>query len=296
MKENLNDLRAFLLVAQTSSFTKAAAQMGVSQSALSHSIRGIEERLQIKLFHRTTRSISTTEAGERLYQRLLPLFDEIDQEVNGLSEFRNALKGGLRINGNEHVFRDVLADKFAEFVKRYPEVALELVAEDRFVDIVAERFDAGIRLGADVAKDMIALRISPDVKMTAAASPNYLAQHGTPKTPFDLTEHHCLKHRLATLGGILAWEFRDPITKKIVKFQPQGNLTANNGFLLQHYAKQGLGILWSPQDSIQTELDNGSLVPILTDWAMQYEGYHLYYPNRRQNSPLLKALMDVLRG
>ncbi|HGO5822630.1 TPA: LysR family transcriptional regulator [Mannheimia haemolytica] len=296
MKENLNDLRAFLLVAQTGSFTKAAAQMGVSQSALSHSIRGIEERLKIKLFHRTTRSISTTEAGERLYQRLLPLFDEIDQEVNGLSEFRNALKGTLRINGNEHVFRDVLADKFAEFANTYPEVALELVAEDRFVDIVAERFDAGIRLGADVAKDMIALRISPDVKMTAAASPDYLAQHSTPKTPFDLTEHHCLKHRLATLGGILAWEFRDPITKKIVKFQPQGNLTANNGFLLQHYAKQGLGILWSPQDSIQTDLDNGSLVPILTDWAMQYEGYHLYYPNRRQNSPLLKALIDLLRG
>ncbi|HDL5699632.1 TPA: LysR family transcriptional regulator [Mannheimia haemolytica] len=295
MKENLNDLRAFLLVAQTGSFTKAAAQMGVSQSALSHSIRGIEERLQIKLFHRTTRSISTTEAGERLYQRLLPLFDEIDQEVNGLSEFRNALKGTLRINGNEHVFRNVLADKFAEFAKRYPEVALELVAEDRFVDIVAERFDAGIRLGADVAKDMIALRISPDVKMTAAASPDYLAQYGTPKTIFDLTEHHCLKHRLATLGGILAWEFRDPITKKIVKFQPQGNLTANNGFLLQHYAKQGLGILWSPQDSIQTELDNGNLVPILTDWAMQYEGYHLYYPDRRQHSPLLKALIDLLR-
>lgn len=296
MKENLNDLRAFLIVAQTGSFTKAAAQMGVSQSALSHSIRGIEDRLQIKLFHRTTRSISNTEAGEQLYQRLLPLFDEIDQEINGLSEFRNALKGVLRINGNEHVFRDVLADKFAEFAKRYPEVALELVAEDRFVDIVAERFDAGIRLGADVAKDMIALRISPDLTMVTAASPNYLAQNGTPKTPFDLTEHACLKHRLATLGGILAWEFRDPLTQKIVKVQPQGKLTSNNGFLLQYYALQDLGILWCPQNSIQAELESGKLVPILTDWTMHYEGYHLYYPDRRQNSPLLKALIEVLRG
>ncbi|AHG73414.1 LysR protein [Mannheimia sp. USDA-ARS-USMARC-1261] len=296
MKENLNDLRAFLLVAQTGSFTKAAAQMGVSQSALSHSIRGIEDRLQIKLFHRTTRSISNTEAGEQLYQRLLPLFDEIDQEINGLSEFRNALKGVLRINGNEHVFRDVLADKFAEFAKRYPEVALELVAEDRFVDIVAERFDAGIRLGADVAKDMIALRISPDLTMVTAASPNYLAQNGTPKTPFDLTEHACLKHRLATLGGILAWEFRDPLTQKIVKVQPQGKLTSNNGFLLQYYALQDLGILWCPQNSIQAELESGKLVPILTDWTMHYEGYHLYYPDRRQNSPLFKALIEVLRG
>ncbi|MEG9475657.1 LysR family transcriptional regulator [Mannheimia indoligenes] len=296
MKENLNDLRAFLIVAQTGSFTKAAAQMGVSQSALSHSIRGIEDRLQIKLFHRTTRSISNTEAGEQLYQRLLPLFDEIDQEINGLSEFRNALKGVLRINGNEHVFRDVLADKFAEFAKRYPEVALELVAEDRFVDIVAERFDAGIRLGADVAKDMIALRISPDLTMVTAASPNYLAQNGTPKTPFDLTEHACLKHRLATLGGILAWEFRDPLTQKIVKVQPQGKLTSNNGFLLQYYALQDLGILWCPQNSIQAELESGKLVPILTDWTMHYEGYHLYYPDRCQNSPLLKALIEVLRG
>lgn len=295
MKENLNDLRAFLLVAQTGSFTKAAAQMGVSQSALSHSIRGIEERLQIKLFHRTTRSISATQAGEQLYQRLLPLFDEIDQEINGLSEFRNVVKGTLRINGNEHTFRYVLAEKFADFAQQYPEVELELVAEDRFVDIVAERFDAGIRLGADVAKDMIALRISPDLQMVTAASPDYLARYGTPKTPFDLTEHACLKHRLATLGGILVWEFRDPLTQKIVKVQPQGKLTANNGFLLQYYALQGLGILWCPQNSIQAELDNGKLVPILTDWAMQYDGYHLYYPDRRQNSPLLKALVAVLR-
>lgn len=295
MKENLNDLRAFLKVAQTGSFTKAAAQMGVSQSALSHSIKGIEARLGIKLFYRTTRSISTTEAGERLYQRLVPLFAEIDQEIDELSAFRNTVKGSLRINGNEHVFRYVLADKFAEFAKRYPEVELELVAEDRFVDIVAERFDAGIRLGEDVAKDMIALRISPDLQMVTAASPDYLAKFGTPKTPFDLTKHCCLKHRLATLGVIMTWEFNDPITQKTIKLQPLGNLTVNNGFLLPHYAKQGLGIIWTPQDSIQTELNNGTLVPILNEWAMHYGGYHLYYPNRRQNSPLFQALVAQLR-
>lgn len=295
MKENLNDLRAFLKVAETGSFTKAAAQMGVSQSALSHSIRGIEERLKLKLFHRTTRSISTTDAGEQLFQRILPLFAEIDREIDELGEFRNSITGSLRINGNEHCFRYVLADKFAQFAQHYPEVNLELVAEDRFVDIVAERFDAGIRLGNDVAKDMIAVRISPDLQMVAAASPNYLTQHGTPKTPFDLIQHHCLKHRLATFGGIMVWEFFDPKTKKTVKVQPQGSITANNGFLLKNYASQGLGIIWTPQDSIQAELDSGELVPVLADWAMNYGGYYLYYPDRRQHSPLFQALVRSLR-
>lgn len=296
MKENLNDLRAFIVVARTGSFTKAAAQMNVSQSALSHSIRGIEERLQIKLFHRTTRSISTTEAGEQLYQRLSPLFDDIDKELDGLSLFRNVVSGSLRINGNEHVFRYVLDEKLATFMQNYPEVHLDLVAEDRFIDIVAERFDAGIRLGNDIAKDMIAVRISDGLHMCTAASPDYLAQYGIPKTPYDLTEHQCLLHCLPSSGGNMVWEFRDPKVKKhIVKIHPQGRLRSNQSFLHKRYAVNGLGVIWTSKDVIRQEVEDGKLVPILTDWDMEYEGYHLYYPNRRQNSPLLRAFIEALK-
>lgn len=296
MKENLNDLRAFIVVARTGSFTKVGAQMGVSQSALSHSIRGLEERLKIKLFHRTTRSISTTEAGEQLYQSLFPLFDDIDHKVQALSVFRNATSGNLRINGNEHVFRYVLHEKLARFMQDYPEVNVELVAEDKFMDIVAERFDAGIRLGHNVAKDMIAVRISDDLQMCTVASPDYLAKHGTPKTPYDLTEHECLLHRLPSTESHMVWEFADPKRKgHIVRIQPQGRFTSNQGFLHQHYALNGLGIMWTPQDVVGQEIANGQLIPILTDWNMRYEGYHLYYPNRRQNSPLLQALVAYLK-
>ncbi|QIM68706.1 LysR family transcriptional regulator [Basfia succiniciproducens] len=295
MKENLNDLRAFLVVARTGSFTKAGAQMGVSQSALSHSIRGIEERLNIKLFHRTTRSISTTEAGEQLYQRLSPLFDDIDNELNELSEFRNAVTGTLRINGNEHAFYYALGDKFVRFSQKYPEVNLELVAENRFIDIVAERFDAGIRLGSDVAKDMIAVRLTDKLQMCCVASPEYLAKNGTPKTPYDLTEHQCLLHRLSN-GGVMNWEFIDPKSKgRILKVQPQGTISANGGRVLENYARSGLGILWCPLDMVEEDISSGRLTRILQQWDMEYDGYHLYYPNRRQNSPLFKALVEELR-
>ncbi|HBO37659.1 MAG TPA: LysR family transcriptional regulator [Pasteurellaceae bacterium] len=296
MKENLNDLRAFLVVARSGSFTKAGAQLGVSQSALSHSIRGIEERLKIKLFNRTTRSISTTEAGERLYQRLSPLFDNIDNEINQLSELRNTVSGTLRINGNEHVFRYVLGEKFERFMQCYPEVNLELVVENRFIDIVAERFDAGIRLGCDVAKDMIAVRISEDMHMCTVASPDYLAKYGTPQTPYDLTEHQCLLYRLAGNGGIMPWEFLDPKVKdRIVKVQPQGRFITSGGFLQQRFAVNGQGILWTPSDSVQAELATGELVRILDKWDMYYEGYHLYYPHRCQDSPLFRALVEALK-
>ncbi|OOH88600.1 LysR family transcriptional regulator [Pasteurellaceae bacterium 15-036681] len=295
MKENLNDLRAFLVVARTGSFTKAGAQMGVSQSALSHSIRGIEERLNIKLFHRTTRSISTTEAGEQLYQRLSPLFDDIDNELNELSEFRNAVTGTLRINGNEHAFYHALRDKFIQFSQKYPEVELDLVAENRFIDIVAERFDAGIRLGSDVAKDMIAVRLTEKLQMCCVASPEYLAKNSTPKTPYDLTEHQCLMLRLSS-GGVLNWEFKDPKAKgRVVKVQPQGTISANTGHILENYACNGFGIVWTPFDVVAKDIQQGKLVPILQEWAMDYDGYHLYYPNRRHNSPLFKALVEELR-
>lgn len=292
MQENLNDLRAFVCVAQTGSFTKAGALLGVSNSALSHAIKGLEQRLKIKLFHRTTRSISTTEAGEQLFGQLAPLLAGIDQSVNELSQFRNTLRGRLRINGNEHAFVYPLWHKFQVFMRQYPEVELELFSEPKFSDIVAGRFDAGIRLGDDVEKDMIAVQIAPDMQMCVVASPEYLAQYGTPQHPEQLAEHRCLCLRLPTSGGIMPWEFR--LADKIYKFQPQGNLIANNRVLLEAcLAHQGL--LWLPLDSVAEPLANGSLVECLAPYRMRYQGYHLYYPNRHQHSPLFQALVGVLR-
>ncbi len=295
MKENLNDLRAFLVVAQAGSFTKAAQQIGVSQSALSHSIRAMEKRLKVKLLLRTTRSVSTTEAGERLFQKLSPLFDDIDHAVDALGEASGEVRGRLRINGTEHAFNVVLRDKIARFLNEYPAVELELIGEARFADIVAERFDAGVRLGDDVQKDMIAVRVSPDVQMCVAASASYLEARGTPKTPFDLMQHQCLNLVLSS-GGNLVWEFLDPLTKKIVKIRPQERFAANASPVLVSAAQAGQGVLWTPKDMVARPLADGSLVEVLADWAMTYTGYHLYYPDRRADSPLFQALVGCLKA
>ncbi|MFC0820477.1 LysR family transcriptional regulator [Moraxella marmotae] len=296
MSENLNDLRTFLLVAETGSFTKAAAQLGVSQSALSHAVRGLETRLGVKLLNRTTRNVSTTAAGEQLQQRLRPLFDDIDEQINALGSFRNSLSGTLRINSTEHALGTVLWQKFQQFMQRYPDIRLELTCETRFSNIVAERFDAGIRLGDDVEKDMIAVRVSDDLRMCVAASPAYLARHGTPKTPFELTEHQCGAMRLMTLGNLLVWEFADPLNEgKVAKVQPQGQFIANQTNLLVQFALADLGLIWIPTDSIQAQLADGRLLTVLDDWAMVYQGYHLYYPSRRADSPIFQALVKSLK-
>ena len=295
MKENLNDLRAFLVVAQQGSFTKAARQMGVSPSALSHSIRGVEERLQVKLFNRTTRSVSTTDAGERLYQRLLPLFDGIDREVDALSEVRDAVRGKVRINGTRHVFDHVLRERIGRFVQTHPEIEVELVGDSRFVDIVADRFDFGIRLGDDVEKDMIAVRVSPDMRMCVVATPAYLTVHGTPQTPADLVHHECIRMLLAD-GSALVWEFADPAQPgRVVKVQPQGRLASNLEGCLRSALQHGQGLLWTPQDTVADLLAAGEVVPVLEDWAISYPGYHLYYPNRHHQSPVFRAVVEALR-
>lgn len=295
MQENLNDLRAFLLVAQTGSFTKAAAQIGVSQSALSHTIRGLEERLKIKLFHRTTRSISTTEAGEQLYQRLSPLFDDIDKEINELSAFQNTIKGNLRINATEFVFSYLVWDKLQQFMHQYPEVNLELVAETRFTNIVAERFDAGIRLGGDVEKDMIAVKVADELRICTVASPAYLAQYGTPQTPDELTKHRCLHLRLPTSGGLLDWEFKHPQTEEIIKMKLSSYFISNNNNLLRKAVLSDLGIAWIPYEIVKEDIVAGRLVSLLADWNMHYQGIYLYYPNRHGNSTLFKALVKALK-
>ncbi len=295
MKENLNDLRAFLVVAQQGSFTKAARQMGVSPSALSHSIRGVEERLQVKLFNRTTRSVSTTDAGERLYQRLLPLFDGIDREVDALSEVRDAVRGKVRINGTRHVFDHVLRERIGRFVQTHPEIEVELMGDSRFVDIVADRFDFGIRLGDDVEKDMIAVRVSPDMRMCVVATPAYLTAHGTPQTPADLVHHECIRMLLAD-GSALVWEFADPAQPgRVAKVQPQGRLASNLEGCLRSALQHGQGLLWTPQDTVADLLAAGEVVPVLEDWAISYPGYHLYYPNRHHQSPVFRAVVEALR-
>ena len=295
MKENLNDLRAFLVVAQQGSFTKAARQMGVSPSALSHSIRGVEERLQVKLFNRTTRSVSTTDAGERLYQRLLPLFDGIDREVDALSEVRDAVRGKVRISGTRHVFDHVLRERIGRFVQTHPEIEVELVGDSRFVDIVADRFDFGIRLGDDVEKDMIAVRVSPDMRMCVVATPAYLTVHGTPQTPADLVHHECIRMLLAD-GSALVWEFADPAQPgRVAKVQPQGRFASNLEGCLRSALQHGQGLLWTPQDTVADLLSAGEVVPVLEDWAISYPGYHLYYPNRHHQSPVFRAVVEALR-
>ena len=292
--ENLNDLRAFVLVAQHKSFTKAGALLGVSASALSHTIKNLEVRLKTTLLNRTTRSISTTEAGEQLYQQLLPLLGDIDQCISDLSHFRDTLQGRLRINANDHAFIFVLWEKFQRFMETYPEVELELISDHKFVDIVAEGFDAGIRLGSDVAKDMIAVKISDEMQMCVVGSPDYFAKYGMPQHPDDLANHRCIRFRLPTSGGIMSWEFkmRDG---KIHKIQPQSNLIVGSSRLMSHACLNGQGLNWTPRDSIAEELKEGRLVEVLSEYAICYDAYHFYYPNRRQSSPLFRALVEVLK-
>ncbi|OOF47419.1 LysR family transcriptional regulator [Rodentibacter trehalosifermentans] len=295
MIENMNELRSFIVVAQTNSFTKAAARLGVSTSALSHSMRKLEEQLKIKLFNRTTRSVSTTEAGEQLFKKLFPLFESIEDNINALSTFRDTLNGTLRINGADHSFLYAIWDKLLAFMQKYPEVNLELTSDMKFADIVAGRFDAGIRLGKEVDQDMIAIRISEDMQMALVATPQYLKKYGTPKSINDLTEHQCLCVRMPTSEGLFVWEFRSPKTQELIKFTPSGRLIVNNNFLVKKACLSHLGLALIPKDRIAEELKKGEVVEILSDHALNYEGYHLYYPNRRQNSPLFKALVEELK-
>ncbi|MCP1772271.1 DNA-binding transcriptional LysR family regulator [Neisseria perflava] len=295
--ENIDDLKAFLLVARTGSFTKAAAQIGVSQSALSYTVRMLEQRLDIKLLERTTRSVSTTAAGEALRQKIEPLLTGIDEAINDLNAAKGALGGTIRINGNEHSLRYVLQDKLLRFSAEHPKVTLEAIAENRFSDIIGERFDMGIRLGSNVAKDMIAVKVSGNLIMQTAASPGYLATHGTPKTPFDLSHHRLLAYRLPTLENLMMWEFRNPKRKqdKHVKIQPDGGFISNNNDLLIAMAKQGKGLVWLPQDVLAQSIADGTLVGVLDNWAMNYGAYYLYYPSRRADSALFQAVVAALR-
>jgi DNA-binding transcriptional LysR family regulator len=292
-RQNVNDLLAFLAVARERSFTRAAAQLGLSQSALSHTVRGLEERLGLRLLARTTRSVSPTEAGERLLRTVGPRFDEIDAELASLSELREKPAGTIRITTGEHAADTILWPALARLLPDYPDIKVELIIDHGLTDIVAERYDAGIRLGEQVARDMIAARIGPDMRMAVVGAPSYFATRPRPKRPQDLTAHDCINIRLPTYGGLYAWEFEK--RGRALKVRVEGQLVFNNIVLRLNAALAGLGLAYLPEDQVRTHLAGGRLVRVLDDWCPPFSGYHLYYPSRRQPKPAFTLLDDALR-
>ncbi|MBR0721848.1 LysR family transcriptional regulator [Bradyrhizobium manausense] len=292
-RTNTNDLLAFLAVARERSFTRAAAQLGVSQSALSHTVRGLEERLGLRLLTRTTRSVAPTEAGERLLHHVGPRFDEIDAELAALTELRATPAGTVRITTGEHAAQTILWPALAKLLPRYPDIKVELVVDYGLTDIVTERYDAGVRLGEQVAKDMIAVRIGPEMRMAVVGAPAYFATQAKPKQPQDLTEHNCINLRLPTYGGIYAWEFEK--RGRTMKVRVDGQLVFNTGLLRMNAVLAGLGLAYIPEDLVKREIADGRLIRVLADWCAPFAGYHLYYPSRRQPTPAFAVLVEALR-
>ncbi len=290
---NLNDLVAFLAIGRERSFTKAAAKLGVSQSALSHTMRELEARLGVRLLTRTTRSVAPTAAGERLLHTLGPRFEEIDAELAAVSELRDKPAGTIRITATEYALDTILWPKLAKFLLDYPDIKVEIIIDNGLTDIVAERFDAGVRAGEQVAKDMIAVRIGPDMRMAVVGAPSYFRMRSEPKKPQDLIGHACINLRLATHGGLYAWEFEKG--GRELKVRVEGQLTFNGTFQMLNAALSGFGLAYVPEDLVQPHLGKGRLKRVLEDWCPPYSGYHLYYPSRRQSSAAFALLVDALR-
>lgn len=291
--DNLNDLQAFIVVAKERSFTRAAARLRVSQSALSHTIRALEERLGLRLLTRTTRSVSPTEAGERLMASVAPLFEELCESLTALSELRDKPAGTFRISATEYASNTILLPKLARFLPEYPNIKVQIVVDYGLVDIVAQRYDAGVRTGDQVNKDMIAVRISPDVRMAVVGSPAYFADHPLPQKPQDLTSHNCINLSLPTYGGMYAWELIQGKREFNVRVQGQLALSQTNQIL--EAALLGLGLGFIPEDITLPYVEQGRLQSVLAQWCPTFPGYHLYYPNRRQSSQAFGLLVEALR-
>ncbi len=293
-----DDLAGFAAVVRAGSFTRAAAQLGVTQSALSQTVRALERRLDLRLLNRTTRSVAPTEAGERLYRTVEPRLAEIEAELAVLDGLRSRPAGTVRITAGEHAVRTVIWPRLLPWLAGYPEIQLEISSDNRFTDIVGERFDIGVRLGDDVAKDMIAVRIAPDMRVLVVGSPGYFNGGGevggrpVPTSPRDLAGHDCIGLRLPTHGGVLPWEFRRG--RRTVNLHPQGRLVFNQNPLVLEAALAGHGLAWLPQDMVQPHLEAGTLVAVLEGWCAAYTGYHLYYASRRA-SPALSLVVEALR-
>jgi len=292
-QENFNDLAIFAVVATERSFTRAAAKLGVSQSALSHTIRNLEQRLRIRLLTRTTRSVSPTEAGAQLLRTIGPRFDEISAELNNLQERHDTPTGTIRITAGEHPAISVIAPVLSRLLPEYPHIQVELLVDYGLTDIVSEQFDAGVRLGEKIAKDMIAVRISPDIRWRVVGSPAYFQTHGIPHVPNELTAHRCINIRFPTHGEIFAWRFRKDAQEMNVRVE--GPVVFNNIALRLHGALTGLGLAYLPEDQVDAHIRSGHLIPVLDDWCAYYPGYHLYYPDRRHASSAFSLLVDALR-
>jgi DNA-binding transcriptional LysR family regulator len=290
---HLDDLLAFVAVARERSFTNAAAKLGVSQSALSHTIRELEERLGVRLLTRTTRSVSPTQAGERLLRTAAPRFEEIEAELAAITELGERPAGTIRLTATEYAADAILLPKIAKLLRQYPEIKIEIVIDYGLTDIVAQRFDAGVRSGEQVAKDMIAVRIGPDMRLAVVGSPSYFKDRPEPKTPQDLTNHNCITLRLPTHGGLYAWEFEKG--GRELKVRVEGRLTYNTTSQMFSAALAGLGLAYVPEDMVQPHVAKGRLKRVLADWCPPYSGYHLYYPSRRQPSAAFALLVEALR-
>lgn len=292
-RQSFDDLQAFITVARARSFTKAAARLGVSQSALSHTIRGLEARLGLRLLTRTTRSVAPTAAGERLLQTIAPRFEEIEAELSNLSELRDKPAGTIRITTAEHAANTVLWPKLARFLPDYPDINVEINVDYGMTDIVAQRYDAGVRLGDQVEKDMIAVRISPDMGMALVGAPSYFARRPPPRTPRDLEGHNCINLRLPTHDSLLVWEFEKD--GQALNVRVEGQWIFNSTTPRLRTALAGLGLAYLPKDMTEPHVRAGELVAVLEDWCPTYPGYHLYYPSRRQSSPAFALLVEALR-
>jgi DNA-binding transcriptional LysR family regulator len=290
---NLDDLRALIAVGQERSFTKAAAKLGVSQSALSQTVRQLEARLGIRLLARTTRSVSLTEAGERLLRKVAPRFEEIEAELQALSELREQPAGTVRITAGDHAVHSVLWPKLKKFLPLYPDIKVEVAIDYGLTDIVAARYDAGVRWGEQVARDMIAVRIGPDIRFAVIGAKSYFAKRPPPKTPQDLIGHDCINLRLPTYGGLYAWEFEKD--GRELKVRVEGQLVFNGIFQVLDAALAGLGLGYVPEDLAEPHLGKGRLTRVLGEWCPPWSGYRLYYPSRRQSSAAFALLVDALR-
>jgi DNA-binding transcriptional LysR family regulator len=288
-----DDLAGFAAVVRAKSFTRAAAQLGVTQSALSQTVRSLERRIDLKLLNRTTRSVSPTEAGERLYRTVGPRFADIEAELAILGEMRGKPAGAVRITATEHSLRALIWPRLEPWLPLYPDIKVEISGENRFTDIVAERFDIGVRLGGDVAKDMIAVRIAPDMRMAVVGSPGYFSRHSRPLTPQDLTRYDCIGLRLASHGGLLKWEFAR--RRKSLNAHVSGRLIFNSSELIVAAALSGLGLAWLPLDVVEAHIAAGRLITALDDWTTSFAGYHAYYASRRA-SPAVMLVVEALKA
>ena len=292
-REKLDDLLSFVAVAREQSFTRAAARMGLSQSALSHTMRGLEERLGIRLLSRTSRSVSPTQAGQRLLDNVAPRLEEIDRELAALTEVREKPAGVVRITTTEHAAYTIIWPKLKKVLPQYPDIKIEIIIEQALTDIVAARYDAGVRLGGQVAKDMIALRIGPDARMAVVGAPSYFEKRARPKKPQDLVAHDCIGLRLPTFGGVYPWEFDRG--KRELKVRVEGQLVFNAIRMILDAALGGLGLACLPEDLVQARIAEGELIRVLDEWCRPFPGYHLYYPSRRHVTPAFAVVLAALR-